>query len=101
MRRSISAPAASIATPVTAAANGPVKVATESLRAGRQHQKGEQVALVDRFLRGPDPDCSEPAAWIPLDLYRFIEARSGKTTPQSMPRLVRRLSLSRQWARSV
>jgi transposase len=58
--------------------------------------------LVNRILRGPDPDRGEPSAWTLPDLCRFIETRFGKTMlPQSMSRLVRRLGLSKQKARPV
>ena len=58
--------------------------------------------LVNRILRGPDPEKGEPSSWTLLDLCRFIEERFGKSMcPQSMSRVVRRLGLSRQKARPV
>jgi len=62
----------------------------------------EQAVLVNRILRGPNPERGEPSRWTLPDLCRFIEARFGKTMlPQSMSRVVRRLGLSRQKARPV
>jgi transposase len=64
--------------------------------------EGEQAALVNRVLRGPDPERGEPSSWTLPDLCRFVEERFGKTMrPQSMSRVVRRLGLSRQKARPV
>lgn len=64
--------------------------------------EGEQAVLVNRVLRGPDPEKGEPSSWTLPDLCRFIEDRFGKTMcPQSMSRLVRRLGLSKQKARPV
>lgn len=64
--------------------------------------EGEQAVLVNRVLRGPDPERGEPSSWTLPDLCRFIEDRFGKTMcPQSMSRVVRRLGLSRQKARPV
>jgi transposase len=64
--------------------------------------EAEQAILVNRILRGPDPDWNEPCAWTLPDPWRFIEARFVKTmAPQSMSRVVRRLGLSRQKARPV
>ena len=64
--------------------------------------EGEQAVLVNRILRGPDPDRGEPSSWTLPDLCRFIEARFDKTMcPQSMSRVVRRLGLSRQKARPI
>jgi transposase len=64
--------------------------------------EGEQAVLVNRILRGPDPERGEPSSWTLPDLCRFIEKRFGKTMlPQSMSRVVRRLGLSRQKARPV
>ena len=37
--------------------------------------EAEQAILVNRILRGPDPDHGEPCAWTLADLCRFIEAR--------------------------
>ena len=62
--------------------------------------EGEQAVLVNRVLRGPDPERGGPSSW--PDLCRFIEDRFGKTMgPQSMSRVVRRLGLSKQKARPV
>ena len=73
--------------------------------AGRRPDRlteGEQAVLVDRVLRGPDPERGEPSSWTLRDLCGFIEARFDKTMrPQSMSRVVRRLGLSRQKARPV
>jgi transposase len=64
--------------------------------------EGEQAVLVNRILRGPDPERGEPSSWTLPDLCRFIEKRFGKSMcPQSMSRVVRRLGLSRQKARPV
>ena len=64
--------------------------------------EGEQAALVNRVLRGPDPERGEPSSWTLPDLCRFVEERFGKAMrPQSMSRVVRRLGLSRQKARPV
>lgn len=64
--------------------------------------EGEQAMLVHRVLVGPDPERGEPSSWTLRDLCRFIEDRFGKTMcPQSMPRVVRRLGLSKQKARPV
>ncbi len=64
--------------------------------------EGEQAVLVNRILRGPDPEKGEPSSWTLPDLCRFIEERFGKTMlPQSMSRVVRRLGLSKQKARPV
>jgi transposase len=64
--------------------------------------EGEQAVLINRILRGPDPEKGEPSAWTLPDLCRFIEARFDKTMcPQSMSRVVRRLGLSPQKARPV
>ena len=64
--------------------------------------KGEQAALVNRVLRGPDPERGEPSSWTLPDLCRFVEERFGKTMrPHSMSRVVRRLGLPRQKARPV
>lgn len=64
--------------------------------------EAEQAVLINRILRGPDPDKGEPSSWTLPDLCRFVEARFGKTmVPQSMSRVVRRLGLSRQKARPV
>jgi transposase len=64
--------------------------------------EGEQAVLVNRILRGPDPEKGEPSSWTLPDLCRFIEERFGKSMcPQSMSRVVRRLGLSRQKARPV
>ncbi len=64
--------------------------------------EGEQAVLINRILRGPDPEPGEPSSWTLPDLCRFIEERFGKTMgPQSMSRVVRRLGLSRQKARPV
>lgn len=64
--------------------------------------EAEQAILVNRILRGPDPDHGEPCAWTLADLCRFIEARFNKTMcPQSMSRVVRRLGFSRQKARPL
>jgi transposase len=64
--------------------------------------QGEQAVLVDRILRGPDPEQGEPSSWTLPDLCRFIEERFGKSMrPQSMSRVVRRLGLSKQKARPV
>ena len=41
--------------------------------------EGEQAVLVNRFLRGPDPEKGEPSSWTLPDLCRFIEERFGKT----------------------
>ena len=58
--------------------------------------------LVNRILRGPDPEKGEPSSWALPDLCRFIEKRFGKSMgPQSMSRVVRRLGLSKQKARPV
>ena len=63
---------------------------------------GEQAVLVNRILRGPDPEQGEPSSWTLPDLCRFIEERFAKTMcPQSMSRVVRRLGLSKQKARPV
>ena len=65
-------------------------------------REGEQAVLVNRILRGPDPEQGEPSSWTLPDLCRFIETRFGKTMcPQSMSRVVRRLGLSWQKARPV
>lgn len=73
--------------------------------AGRRPERlteGEQAVLLDRVLRGPDPERGEPSSWTLRDLCGFIEARFDKTMrPQSMSRVVRRLGLSRQKARPV
>jgi transposase len=62
----------------------------------------EQAVLVNRILRGPDPEKGEPSSWTLPDLCRFIEERFAKTMcPQSMSRVVRRLGLSKQKARPV
>ncbi len=62
--------------------------------------EAEQAVLINRILRGPDPDRGEPSAWTLPDLCRFIEERFDKTMcPQSMSRVLRRLGLSRQKAR--
>ncbi len=64
--------------------------------------EGEQAILVNRILRGPDPNRGEPCTWTLADLCRFIEERFSKTMcPQSMSRVVRRLGLSRQKARPI
>ena len=64
--------------------------------------EGEQAVLVDRILRGPDPERGEPSSWTLPDLCRFIEERFDKTMrPQSMSRVVRRLGLSKQKTRPV
>lgn len=64
--------------------------------------EAEQAILINRILRGPDPDRAEPSAWTLPDLCRFIEDRFNKTMcPQSMSRVLRRLGLSRQKARPV
>jgi transposase len=64
--------------------------------------EAEQAVLVNRILRGPDPEKGEPSSWTLSDLCRFIEARFGKRMcPQSMSRVVRRLGLSNQKARPV
>ncbi len=64
--------------------------------------EAEQAVLINRILRGPDPDRGEPCAWTLPDLCRFIEERFGKSMcPQSMSRVVRRLGLSRQKARPI
>ena len=64
--------------------------------------EAEQAVLVNRILRGPDPERGEPSSWTLPDLCRFIEERFGKSMcPQSMSRVVRRLGLSRQKARPV
>ena len=64
--------------------------------------EGEQAVLVDRVLRGPNPEQGEPSSWTLPDLGRFIEDRFGKRMcPQSMSRVVRRLGLSKQKARPV
>lgn len=64
--------------------------------------EGEQAVLMNRILRGPDPDKGEPCNWTLPDLCRFIEVRFGKTMgPQSMSRVVRRLGLSKQKTRPV
>jgi transposase len=64
--------------------------------------EGEQAVLVNRILRGPDPEKGEPSRWTLPGLCRFIEERFGKTMlPQSMSRVVRRLGLSKQKARPV
>ena len=58
--------------------------------------EGEQAVLVNRILRGPDPERGEPSSWTLPDLCRFIEERFGKSMgPQSMSRVVRRLGLSK------
>lgn len=63
---------------------------------------GEQAILLNRILRGPDPEKGEPSSWTLPDLCRFIEARFGKTMcPQSMSRVVRRLGLSKQKTRPI
>ena len=64
--------------------------------------EAEQAILVNRILRGPDPEKGEPSSWTLPDLCRFIEERFAKTLcPQSMSRVVRRLGLSKQKARPV
>src|SRR5215212_9285734 len=64
--------------------------------------EGEQAVLINRILRGPDPEPGEPSSWTLPDLCRFIEERFAKTMcPQSMSRVVRRLGLSKQKARPV
>ena len=64
--------------------------------------EGEQAMLVNRILRGPDPERGEPSSWTLPDLCRFIETRFHKRMcPQSMSRVVRRLGLSKQKARPV
>ena len=64
--------------------------------------EAEQAVLVNRILRGPDPEKGEPSSWTLPDLCRFIEERFDKRMcPQSMSRVVRRLGLSRQKARPV
>src|SRR5918994_6743693 len=64
--------------------------------------EGEQAVLVNRILRGPDPERGEPSSWTLPDLCRFIEKRFGKSMgPQSMSRGVRRLGLSKPKARPV
>ena len=64
--------------------------------------EAEQAVLINRILRGPDPDRGEPCAWTLPDLCRFIEERFDKSMcPQSMSRVVRRLGLSRQKTRPV
>ena len=64
--------------------------------------EAEQAVLVNRILRGPDPEKGEPSSWTLPDLCRFIEERFAKTMcPQSMSRVVRRLGLSKQKARPV
>ncbi|WP_084673960.1 helix-turn-helix domain-containing protein [Methylobacterium sp. WSM2598] len=63
--------------------------------------EGEQAVLMHRILVGPDPERGEPSSWTLPDLCRFIEERFGKTMgPQSMPRVVRRLGLSKQKAQA-
>src|SRR5829696_8481866 len=64
--------------------------------------EAEQAVLINLILRGPDPEKGGPCAWTLPDLCRFIEERFDKSMgPQSMPRVVRRLGLSRQKARPV
>jgi transposase len=64
--------------------------------------EAEKAVLVNRILRGPDPEKGEPSSWTLPDLCRFIEERFAKTMcPQSMSRVVRRLGLSKQKARPV
>jgi transposase len=64
--------------------------------------EAEPAILVNRILRGPDPDRGDPSAWTLPDLCRFVEERFDKTMcPQSMSRVVRWLGLSRQKARLV
>ena len=64
--------------------------------------EGEQAVLIDRVLRGPDPERGEPSSWTLSDLCRFIEERFDKTMrPQSMSRVVRRLGLTKQKTRPV
>ena len=71
-------------------------------RRPEQLTEGEQAVLVDRILRGPDPEHGEPSSWTLPDLCRFIEQRFDKTMrPQSMSRVVRRLGLSKQKTRPV
>src|SRR5215213_6680915 len=41
--------------------------------------EAEQAVLINRILRGPDPDRAEPSAWTLPDLCRFIKERFDKT----------------------
>jgi transposase len=64
--------------------------------------QAEQAVLVNRILRGPDPERGEASSWTLPDLCRFIEERFSKTMcPQSMSHVVRRLGLLKQKTRPV
>ena len=55
----------------------------------QQLSEAEQAVLINRILRGPDPEKGEPCAWTLPDLCRFIEKRFDKSMcPQSMSRAV-------------
>jgi transposase len=61
---------------------------------------GEQVALVELVLAGPDPEASGISAFTRDDLVAICQERFGKRLhATSMGRLLRTLGLSRQKAR--
>ena len=64
--------------------------------------EAEQAALAARVSRGPDPGRDGVAAWTRADLCSWLEARFGKVLhPSSLPRVLKRLDLSRQKTRPV
>jgi transposase len=64
--------------------------------------EAEQAALAARVFRGPDPERDGISAWTRADLCFWLEARFGKAFhPSSLPRVLRRLDLSRQETRPV
>ncbi len=63
--------------------------------------EGEQAVLVNRILRGPDPERGEPSSWTLPDLCRFIEERFGNTMClQSMSRACAAWGSGTRWSPS-
>lgn len=56
--------------------------------------------LLERILRGPDPETDGVSSWTLPDLCRWIEERTGRRLPpQSLSRILRREGFSRQKTR--
>src|SRR3712207_3074616 len=64
--------------------------------------EAEQAVLAARVFRGPDLERDGVAAWTRADLGGWLKRRFGKPFhPSSLPRVLKRLDLSRQKTRPV
>ena len=64
--------------------------------------EAEQAALAARVFTGPDPERDGVSAWTRADLCGWLAERFDKAFhPSSLPRVLKRLDLSRQKTRPV